>query len=92
MMLKKTPKHTFSRDELIGTVERIERLYEEIKDLNIDVKKVFAEGLFDPKALRIVLSIRKLPEKRLETFDIAGAYLAALEDQPPRDGLTPTEE
>jgi uncharacterized protein (UPF0335 family) len=80
-MLQKTPKPqltTFDRKELIGTVERIERLYAEIKDLNNDLKAVFKEGIFDEQALRILVKLRKLdPEKRLETFDLVGAYLQA---------------
>jgi uncharacterized protein (UPF0335 family) len=80
-MLQKTPKTqltSFDTKELIGTVERIERLYVEIKDLNDALKDVFKEGIFDEKALRILVKLRKLdPEKRLETFDLVGAYLQA---------------
>ena len=84
-MLQKTHKQTFSREELIGTVDRIERLYAEIKDLNDRLKEIFHEGFFDEKALRIVVKLRKLdPEKRMETFDLVGAYLQATNQGDPQ--------
>ena len=77
-MLQKTPEQTFSQEALIDTVVRIERLYAEIKDLNDRLKEIFHEGFFDEKALRILVKLRKLdPEKRMETFDLVGAYLQA---------------
>ena len=84
-MLQKTHKQTFSREELIGVVKRIEEVYAEIKDLNDRLKEIFNERLFDEKALRILVKLRKLdPEKRMETFDLVGAYLQATNKSDPQ--------
>lgn len=48
---------------IISYVERIERLQEELKELQGDVKDVFDEAKnsgFDKKALREVIKLRKL--------------------------------
>jgi uncharacterized protein (UPF0335 family) len=87
-MLQKTHKPqvtSIDTEKLIGTVKRIEEFYAEIKDLNDDLKRVFNEGLFDEKALRILVKLRKLdPEKRMETFDLVGAYLQATNQGSPQ--------
>lgn len=49
--------------KIISYVERIERLQEELKELQGDVKDVFDEAKnsgFDKKALREVIKLRKL--------------------------------
>ena len=48
---------------LISLVERIERLEEEKKELQSDIRDIFAEAKsagFDVKALRTVLKLRKM--------------------------------
>jgi uncharacterized protein (UPF0335 family) len=48
---------------LVSLVERIERLEEEKKELQIDILDIFAEAKsagFDVKALRTVLKLRKM--------------------------------
>ena len=69
-------------DELRLLIERAERLEEEKKGLNDDIKDVMAEAKgrgYDPKAIRKILAIRK---KRKETVQeeqaILEVYLQAL--------------
>ncbi|MBR1756739.1 MAG: DUF2312 domain-containing protein [Alphaproteobacteria bacterium] len=48
---------------LVSLVERIERLEEEKKELQSDIRDIFAEAKsagFDVKALRTVLKLRKM--------------------------------
>ena len=50
-------------DRLRSIIERIERLEEEKKDLQSDIRDVFAEAKsagFDVKAIRSVLKLRKM--------------------------------
>lgn len=50
-------------DRLRSLIERIERLEEEKKELQSDIRDVFAEAKsagFDTKAMRAVLKLRKL--------------------------------
>jgi len=69
-------------DELRLLIERAERLEEEKKGISDDIKDVFAEAKgrgFDPKAIRKILSIRKLKrEEYQEQEAILEVYLQSL--------------
>lgn len=50
-------------DRLRSIIERVERLEEEKKELNSDIRDIFAEAKsagFDVKAMRTVLKLRKM--------------------------------
>jgi uncharacterized protein (UPF0335 family) len=50
-------------DRLRSLIERVERLEEEKKELNSDIRDIFAEAKsagFDVKAMRTVLKLRKM--------------------------------
>ncbi len=71
-----------TREKLLQTIERIERLEVEKKEVADQIKDVFAEAKafgFDVKALREVVKLRKQdPEKREEQEMVLGVYLTAL--------------
>lgn len=59
----KTEVGGIAADRLRSLVERIERLEEEKKELQSDIRDIFAEAKsagFDVKALRTVLKLRKM--------------------------------
>lgn len=67
---------------LLSYLERIERLEEERKDLQIDIKEVFEEAKsanFDVKAIKELLKIRKKDElERQEQEYVVEQYRRAL--------------
>jgi uncharacterized protein (UPF0335 family) len=69
-------------DRLRLLIERIERLEEEKKGISDDIKDVYNEGKatgYDPKAMRMVVRIRKMkPDDRKEMEAILEVYLTAL--------------
>lgn len=69
-------------DALRSFLERIERLEEEIKDLNGDKKDIFAEAKgngFDTAIMRQLLRLRKKdPAERQEERAILELYMKAL--------------
>ena len=69
-------------ERLRSFVERIERLEEEKKALQDDIKEVYAEAKgvgFDVKILRQVIRLRKQDrEERQEQEELLDIYLAAL--------------
>ena len=71
-----------TREHLRQTIEKIERLENEKKEVAEQIKDVFAEAKahgFDTKALRAVIKHRKEDsDKREEHELILGTYLAAL--------------
>lgn len=71
-----------TREHLRQTIEKIERLEIEKKEVADQIKDVFAEAKahgFDVKALRAVVKLRKEDrDKREEHELILGTYLAAL--------------
>jgi uncharacterized protein (UPF0335 family) len=71
-----------AKDQLRAFVSRIERLEEEKAALAADLREVYAEAKgsgFDAKALRKVVSLRKLDEnKRREEEAVLTTYLHAL--------------
>ena len=74
--------NSIAADRLLSLIERIERLGEEKKALQEDIKDIFAEAKgagFDVKALREVLKLRAQDkEEREEREAIRDAYLRAL--------------
>ncbi len=71
-----------AREKLKQTIERIERLEEEKKEVAEQIKEVFAEAKafgFDTKALRQVIRIRKKDQQEREEEEmVLDTYLAAL--------------
>ncbi len=67
-------------------VERLERLQQDVADVQADMKEVFAEAKgegYDVKVLRKVLQYRKMdPAKRQEESAILDLYLSALGEAP----------
>lgn len=71
-----------ARDKLRLTVERIERLEEEKKEIAEQIKEVYGEAKalgYDTKALRTVIKMRKQDrQERQEQEAILEVYLDAL--------------
>lgn len=69
-------------DQLRLLIERIERLIEEKKALEDDIKDVYAEAKatgFDTKTMRRIIALRKMAtEDRQEAEALLETYLAAL--------------
>lgn len=69
-------------ERLLSYVERIERLNEEIKSLQTDVKEIYEEAKsadFDVGALKALVKLRKLDEdERAEAEFILDQYKKAL--------------
>jgi uncharacterized protein (UPF0335 family) len=69
-------------DQLRLLIERIERLEEEKKGISDDVKDVYLEAKatgYDPKIMRQIIRLRKMPaHDRQEMEAILQTYLAAL--------------
>lgn len=69
-------------DRLRLLIERIERLSEEKKGIQDDIKDVYAEAKavgYDPKILRQVIKLRAMkPDDRREMEAVLDAYMTAL--------------
>ena len=69
-------------DQLRLLIERIERLEEEKKGISDDVKDVYLEAKatgYDPKIMRQIIRLRKMPvHDRQEMEAVLQTYLAAL--------------
>ncbi len=69
-------------EQLRQYIERIERLEEEKRGLQDDIKDVYAEAKangFDPKIMRQVVRLRKQdPHERREVDELLDLYCAAL--------------
>lgn len=67
--------------QLIQYLERIERLEEEVKGGRDDIKDVFLEAKsqgYDPKMMKVILKLRKMPvHDRKEMEAILEVYRAA---------------
>ncbi|TLX17304.1 GapR family DNA-binding domain-containing protein [Rhizobium sp. MHM7A] len=67
---------------LLGFIERIERLEEEKKSIADDVKDVYGEAKamgFDPKIMKKIISLRKKDrDERVQEDEILNTYLNAL--------------
>lgn len=68
--------------KLRSYVERVERLNEEVKALQTDIKEIYDEAKsngYDVKALKAVISLRKLDDvEREEAETVLDVYKAAL--------------
>lgn len=71
-----------TKEKLRQTIERIERMEEEKKEIAEQIKEVYAEAKafgFDTKALRQVIRIRKVDRAEREEMEmVLDTYLAAL--------------
>lgn len=69
-------------DRLRLLIERIERLEEEKKGINDDIRDVYLEGKatgYDPKAMRAIVKIRKMkPDDWREAQAVLEVYMHAL--------------
>lgn len=67
---------------LLGFIERIERLEEEKKSIADDVKDVYGEAKamgLDPKIMKKIISLRKKDrDERIQEDEILNTYLNAL--------------
>ena len=74
--------HNSSDDQLRLFIERIERLEEEKKGIADDIRDVYLESKsqgYDPKIIRQIIRIRKMPPAgRREMQAVLSTYLAAL--------------
>ena len=79
---KEQPVTRFAKDQLKAFVERIERLEEEKKATADDIRDVYAEAKgngYDVKALRTIVSLRKLDtDVRREQQAVLETYMHAL--------------
>lgn len=70
----------YAKEQLRSFVERVQRLDEEIKELNNDKRDIYAEAKgngFDAVALKAVIAyLRKDPEKAEEQRELFDVYLA----------------
>ena len=77
-----TVGHNMAADRLKSIVERIERLEEERKNLQADIKIIFAEAKsagFDTKVLRMVIASRKKDQAEWEEQQaLLETYMKAL--------------
>ena len=77
-----TVGHNMAADRLKSIVERIERLEEERKNLQADIKIIFAEAKsagFDTKVLRMVIASRKKDQAEWEEQQaLLETYMEAL--------------
>ena len=68
--------------KLLSYVERIERLNEEVKGLQTDIKEIYDEAKsngYDVKALKAIIALRKLDDaEREEAETVLDVYKAAL--------------
>lgn len=68
--------------KLLSYVERVEHLNEEVKALQTDIKEIYEEAKsngYDVKALKAVISLRKLDDaEREEAETVLDVYKAAL--------------
>lgn len=74
--------HEIDASKLLSYVERVERLNEEVKVLQTDIKEIYEEAKsngFDVKALKAIISLRKLDDaEREEAETVLDVYKAAL--------------
>ena len=68
--------------KLLSYVERVERLNEEVKALQTDIKEIYEEAKsngYDVKALKAIIALRKLDDaEREEAETVLEVYKAAL--------------
>lgn len=71
-----------AKQQLLSVIERVERLEEEKKSLQDNIKYVFAEAEdngFDTKALKTIVRLRKMDKQLREEFEaVLDTYMQAL--------------
>lgn len=81
-MTESAGHNSIAADELRLLIERIERINEEIGELQADRKDVYGEAKargYDPRTMRAVVAMRKLePHVRQEREALLDTYLSAL--------------
>ena len=74
--------HEIDASKLLSYVERVERLNEEVKVLQTDIKEIYEEAKsngYDVKALKAIIALRKLDDaEREEAETVLDVYKAAL--------------
>lgn len=74
--------NNIAADQLRLLIERVERLEEEKKGINDDIKDVYGEAKatgYDPKIMRRIVRLRKMdPNDRAEAAAILHTYAEAL--------------
>ncbi len=74
--------HEIDASKLLSYVERVERLNEEVKALQTDIKEIYEEAKsngYDVKALKAIIALRKLDDaEREEAETVLDVYKAAL--------------
>ena len=69
---------TGSKEELLQYIDRIEKIMEDVKNLNADLKEIHSEAKssgFDVKALKQIIKIRQLdPERAAMDEEILQSY------------------
>lgn len=69
---------TGSKEELLQYIDRIEKITEDVKNLNADLKEIYSEAKssgFDVKALKQIIKIRQLdPERAAMDEEILQSY------------------
>lgn len=72
----------FAKDQLKAFVERVERIEQEIREMNADKRDIYAEAKgngFCPKALKEIVALRrKDADERAEHESIVQLYMQAL--------------
>lgn len=67
-----------SKEELLQYIDRIEKITEDVKNLNADLKEIYSEAKssgFDVKALKQIIKIRQLdPERAAMDEEILQSY------------------
>jgi uncharacterized protein (UPF0335 family) len=85
----------FAAAQLCAFVERVERVHEEKKSLEDDIRDIYAEAKangFDVKALKTIIKRRRVdPDELAEHEAIVETYLNALK-QPSRSATTRARE
>lgn len=64
--------------KLATFIERIERIQEEVRELQVDIREIYAEAKgdgFDPKVMRQIIRLRKMtPADRAENEFLRDEY------------------
>lgn len=80
--MKNTNHTTLDNKQLLGIIERIEKLNEDSAAINADIKEVYSQARsagFDPKYIRQMIRLRKLdPDELDEVDELTKMYRSAL--------------
>ena len=80
--MKNTNHGTFDNQQLLGIIERIEKLNEDAAAIAADIKEIYSEAKsagYDPKYIRQMIRLRKMdPDELDETDELTHMYRDAL--------------